>query len=66
MVAGTGGVYTRKFATGFVVVNPGTATVTVSSGSTYYTTAGCGTIATYSRVTLLKMANDTGSLLTKT
>jgi hypothetical protein len=65
--ATAGGAYTRKFATGFVVVNPGTATVVVSLGGTYFTVpGGCGTIATKTMVTSVSMAKDTGCLLTTT
>jgi hypothetical protein len=64
MATGPSGTYTRKFASGFVVVNPGTATVTVPLGGTYFTTAGCGTLPAHTKETSLPMAKDTGCVLT--
>lgn len=67
LMAASGAAYTRKFATGFVVVNPGTASVVVPLGGTYFTVpGGCANAATKTSETSLTMAKDTACILTTT
>ena len=63
----SGAAFTRKFASGIVVVNPGTASVVVSLGGTYHTVpGGCANAATKTTETSLTMAKDTACILTTT
>jgi hypothetical protein len=66
MVKGATGYYTRKFATGLVAVNPGTATVTVTSAANLFASAGCPGFAVKTKVPAggLSMPKDTGCILT--
>jgi hypothetical protein len=66
MVKGSTGYYTRKFATGLVAVNPGTATVTVTSAANLFASAGCPGFAVKTKVPAggLSMPKDTGCILT--
>jgi hypothetical protein len=66
-MAASGAAYTRKFASGIVVVNPSTASVVVSLGGTYFTVpGGCANATTKTSETSLTMAQDTACILTKT